>query len=201
MDALNALGLAYGSDDDEEDEEEIAAHEPPRQQQQQQQQQQHVLATLPAVSLPPLAAKAGLPDAAALGLPDKDDWEAHSEEEEEAPAHDRVGTTYNAVAVPKSIASATEEHNYKATKAPHSRNAGAAVKEALASVATVAAGSSSGSKGESGSAPTAAGSGASASKPKARTSGGMLLPPQLSGRRNVTTEELSSMRTAKRHKH
>ena len=199
MDALNALGLAYGSDDDEEDEEEIAAHEPP---QQQQQQQQHVIATLPAVSLPPLAAKAGLPDAAALGLPDKDDWEAHSEEEEEAPAHDRVGTTYNAVAVPKSIASATEEHNYKATKAPHSRtNAGAAVKEALASVATVAAGSSSSSKGESGSAPAAAGSGASASKPKARTSGGMLLPPQLSGRRNVTTEELSSMRTAKRHKH
>ena len=197
MDALNALGLAYRSDDDEEDEEE-PQDPPPRQQQQQ--QQQH--ATLPAVSLPPLAAKAGLPDAAALGLPDKDDWEAHSEEEEEAPAHDRVGTTYNAVAVPKSIASATEEHNYKATKAPHSRtNAGAAVKEALASVATVAAGSSSGSKGESGSAPTAAGSGAIASKPKARTSGGMLLPPQLSGRRNVTTEELSSMRTAKRHKH
>ena len=197
MDALNALGLAYGSDDDEEEEEE-PQDPPPRQQQQQ--QQQH--ATLPAVSLPPLAAKAGLPDAAALGLPDKDDWEAHSEEEEEAPAHDRVGTTYNAVAVPKSIASATEEHNYKATKAPHSRtNAGAAVKEALASVATVAAGSSSSSKGESGSAPAAAGSGASASKPKARTSGGMLLPPQLSGRRNVTTEELSSMRTAKRHKH
>ena len=195
MDALNALGLAYGSDDDEEDEEE-PQDPPPRQ------QQQHVLATLPAVSLPPLAAKAGLPDAAALGLPDKDDWEAHSEEEEEAPAHDRVGTTYNAVAVPKSIASATEEHNSKATKAPHSRtNAGAAVKEALASVAAVAGSSSSGSKGESGSAPTAAGSGASVSNPKARISGGMLLPPQLSGRRNVTTEELSSMRTAKRHKH
>ena len=197
MDALNALGLAYGSEDDEEDEEE-PQDPPPRQQQQQ--QQQH--ATLPAVSLPPLAAKAGLPDAAALGLPDKDDWEAHSEEEDEAPAHDRVGTTYNAVAVPKSIASATEEHNYKATKAPHSRtNAGAAVKEALASVAAVAGSSSSGSKGESGSAPTAAGSGASVSNPKARISGGMLLPPQLSGRRNVTTEELSSMRTAKRHKH
>ena len=71
MDALNALGLAYRSDDDEEDEEE-PQEPPPRQQQ----QQQH--ATLPAVSLPPLAAKAGLPDAAALGLPDKDDWEAHA---------------------------------------------------------------------------------------------------------------------------
>ena len=35
---------------------------------------------------------------------------------------------------------------------------------------------------------------------KAIAKKGLLMPPQLSGRRNVTTEELSNMRTAKRNK-
>lgn len=183
MDALNALGLAYEDSDDEEEpaSQPAPAPAPPP----------ASAMSLPAVSLPPIAA--ALPDAGALGLPDEEDWEGHeAAEDEDQPVTDRVGTKYNAVAVPTSIVKASDEHNYKATRGPQThRNAGAAVKEALASVNSVPAAASSSSSSTERSKPP----------PARRTSaGGALLPPQLSGRRNVTTEELSNMRTAKRHK-
>ena len=187
MDALNALGLAYEDSDDEEPD----SHPPP-----QVPVPQPGLPPLPAVSLPPLAT-AALPDAGALGLPDEGDWD-DDDDEDAPPIHDRVGTSYNAVAVPTAISSAADEHNYKATRGAKPRvTAGAAVKEALASIGSIPGSSAIDSQ-------KAAATTKSREEPlkgrRSSGSSGLLLPPQLSGRRNVTTEELSNMRTAKRQK-
>ena len=99
-------------------------------------------------------------------------------------------TFFRSPILPKSIAKAAEEHNYR----PRPREkAGAALKEVLGATASTlsAPGGSSAASSSVNSRPKAA---------RSTNAGGMLVPPQLQGRRNVTTEDLSNMRTAKRHK-
>lgn len=180
MNALDALGLAYEDDSDDDEDEVAPAQCPPA----------VPVASAPApaaLSMPPIAA--ALPDAGALGLPDEDDWSGHVDAEDE-PVYDPVGTKYNAVAVPTSISKASEDHNSRAgcgKRSGPSHSVMLALKEGL----------------------SASTSGIPASRPMeppkvrtARAPTGVLLPPQVRPRAkpNVTTEELSNMRSAKRPK-
>ena len=104
QDALSALGNIYdgSSDDDESDDEPAAA-----------------AASAPAASAPTAAAaaapvKEALPDAGDLlsDMPDEVDWSARpGPVEEEAPGHDPVGTTYNNVPLPTTMAREQDAHN------------------------------------------------------------------------------------------
>ena len=104
QDALSALGNIYdgSSDDDESDDEPAAA-----------------AASAPAASAPAAAAaaapvKEALPDAGDLlsDMPDEVDWSARpGPVEEEAPGHDPVGTTYNNVPLPTTMAREQDAHN------------------------------------------------------------------------------------------
>ena len=200
MNALSALGLDYGSDDDDDDDDE------------QEKEQSKEPPTAAAAAVPPEASKPpALPDAGDLlsGLPDEVDWSARAAEDDDEPQYDAKGTKYNAVALPQSMAQ--EQTSFNATTGAKKAGAGggwkqsganaaASVAAGLAAVdAAVAGGSSSG-----GGVSSSGGGGGSAPArrlPKAPTgAGGVLLPPQMRGRPNVTTEELSSMRTAKRPK-
>ena len=191
MNALGALGLEYGESDDESEGE--SAPPPPQAAPPAVEPTRPEVAVAP-ISLPSLAA-AVLPDAGSLGLPDQEDWDTRSSgDAEDEVAHDPVGTRYNAVAVPSTISMASEEHNYKVSKgaAPKASH-GAALLEALGRTDF---------SSTSASAPGAAAGGGvskSAQRGKSSSPSGVLLPPQLR-RPNVTTEELSNMRTAKRPK-
>jgi len=186
--ALDALGLAYGdsddSDDDDDDEEEEAKDESLE-------KASTGAPALPAVQLPPLAA-AALPDAGDLlsELPDEVDWDAR--QEEDVPTYDPKGTTYNTVALPASMAKESEQHNAKRKSVQPCR------KQAPS------AASSKGVDFSQTSMPVQAAQSSVQPAKVARTevrgkSSGVLLPPQLR-RPNVTTEELSAMRSAKRQK-
>ena len=104
QDALSALGNIYdgSSDDDESDDEPAAA-----------------AASAPAASAPAAATaaapvKEALPDAGDLlsDMPDEVDWSARpGPVEEEAPGHDPVGTTYNNVPLPTTMAREQDAHN------------------------------------------------------------------------------------------
>ena len=194
MDALSALGLAYNDDDDDSDEE----------------GEEHAMQkSVPA--RPSACTSAGgstqtsaamessslnaLPDAADLGLPGEDDWRADDANDVDAtPAYDRVGTRYNAVALPSSMASEAETFNNRTGRQNTSSGStgSASVKAAVASALGAADAISTTSSSSSSSTTNR-----SAGKPLRNR--GVMLPPQLR-RPNVTTEELSSMRTAKRHK-
>ena len=179
--ALDALGLDYDDSDGESSEEEAPAQAAP--------------APAPAAaSIPPPAAapRSALPDAGALlgDMPDEVDWDARAEPDE--PAYDPVGTSYNNVSLPTSMASAAEKHNMYADKrrAPD--------RTTLYGNPGGSAGSTSASGAASGASTTAgpsSGRGAAAAPP--RRSSGALLPPQLR-RPNVTTEDLGAMRAKKR---
>ena len=188
--ALDALGLAYGDSDDSDDEEEeeamVAKDESLE-------KASTGASALPAVQLPPLAAAAAaLPDAGDLlsELPDEVDWDAR--QEEDVPTYDPKGTTYNTVALPASMAKESEQHNAKRKSVQPGR------KQAPP------AASSKGVNFSQSSMPVQAAQSSAQPAKVARTevrgkSSGVLLPPQLR-RPNVTTEELSAMRSAKRQK-
>ena len=166
MDALGALGAIYdGSDDDDND-------EPP-------------VAVAPASAAPTAApAKAAasstlpataLPDAGDLlsDMPDEVDWSARAAPAEEVPAHDAVGTRYNAVPLPSTMARDASAHNEVAAGKGRAQ-------------------SSSFRPLRQGGAPLAAA--------KADGAGKNLLPPQLR-RPNISTEDSGAWRTnSKRQK-
>ena len=202
--ALNVLGLSYAeSDEDESDEDDGDAA---------------VAAAPIPVAVAAAAASAGkatassslLPDASKLGLPDEEDWEGvDNDGEDEEPAYDAVGTKYNAVALPTSMANDADKHNSRAGQKPGQKNFGsastkAAIAEALAATNTMGScggatcsSSSNSSSSNNHVAPPAA---SSAGKPAPSRKGGVMMPPQLRRGPNVTTEELSAIRTAKRPK-
>jgi hypothetical protein len=192
--ALDALGLAY----DDESSSESGEEQP---------QQVSVpttnAAARPPVALPPVAAAASLPDAGAL-LSDMPEWDAeHSEDDE--PAHDPRGTRYNAVALPSSMSNEAAQFNKPRggalSKLSRPQDTAALVASALSGVGAEPASSSTQplahASDRSGAPPSTAGR--PSAKRKSGSGGGVLLPPQLR-RPNVTTEELSTMRTAKRPK-
>lgn len=118
-----------------------------------------------------------LPSAVDLDLPDEIQWNARREANE--PEYDRPGTTYNAVPLPKALSNDAVRHNRLSAQA-------------------VAA---SGSRQPAGAQPTGPQS-RHVQYPQASVvsrSSGQLVPPQLR-RPNVATEDLESMRTAKRIK-
>lgn len=115
MDALGALGAIYsGSESDEDDEEQPAAIAPAK-----------AAATVQSSSkaAAPVAVPAALPDAGDLlgDLPDEVDWSFRetASSTAEAPAHDPVGTKYNAVALPGTLASDARTHNEAAAGRSH----------------------------------------------------------------------------------
>jgi hypothetical protein len=219
MNALSALGLAYDSESEDGDDDEghavtnsalpvaVAEKPPPVQ---------------------PSSSSGLLPDASGLlkDLPDEVDWDARNDSDDEEPQYDKKGTRYNNVALPQALQN--EQTSFNATTGPRAggswksggASAAAAVAAGLAAVDAAVAGSSATASGGggggggggagakscgSGSSSGGGGSGAAPPRralPKATGTGGggMLLPPQIRGRSNVTTEELSSMRTTKRHK-
>jgi len=179
MNALNALGLDYDDSDD-------SASEAPA---------ENAAAAVPAgptegapIALPPVAA-AALPDAGALlgDMPDEVDWDARAPSPENAPTYDAKGTAYNNVALPASMAADANRQNYKAEK--RSRPPYGLGDAAAAAAAAVTAGSSTAAPVPS---KPAGGRGRTAQRPAARSSGGVMMPPQLAGRRNVTTEDVPS---------
>ena len=201
MNALSALGLAYDSESDDGDDDEGNGGVAPS-------------AVPVAVAEKPLPAPSSssglLPDASGLlkDLPDEVDWDARNGSDDEEPQYDKKGTRYNNVALPQSLQQ--EQASFNATTGPRAggswksggASAAAAVAAGLAAVDDAVAGSSAAGRG--------GGSGSNAAPPRrvlpkatgagAGGASGMLLPPQIRGRSNVTTEELSSMRTAKRHR-
>ena len=106
QDALSALGNIYdgSSDDDDEsvdDEPAAAAASAPA-------------ASAPAAATAAAPVKEALPDAGDLlsDMPDEVDWSARpGPVEEEAPGHDPVGTTYNNVPLPTTMAREQDAHN------------------------------------------------------------------------------------------
>jgi hypothetical protein len=102
QDALSALGNIYdGSSDDDEsvDDEPTAAA---------------ASASAPAAATAAAPVKEALPDAGDLlsDMPDEVDWSARpGPVEEEAPGHDPVGTTYNNVPLPTTMAREQDAHN------------------------------------------------------------------------------------------
>lgn len=211
-DALGALGLAYG-DSDEEDSDEDDAAQPPA-------------AIVPPTTVVPPAATAAaaaknssaasgasmstLPDADSLlsGLPDEVDWSARAQDDDE-PQYDAPGTKYNAMAPPQSMLNEADRFNAQSGsgKSGGWKAAGSAARSsvaaALSSVDSVGVGvGATGRAKAAASSSSAAAAAAPPAKPKARSSG-VLLPPQLAGRRpNITTEDSAGMgvRTAKRPK-
>ena len=120
-------------------------------------------------------------------------------DDDDVPQYDPKGTRYNAMALPSSMRQEAEQFNARTGK--NAMGGGAWKQSGAAARASVAAALSSdgvgvgiGGSGGGG----AATSTAPASKPKPKSSG-VLLPPQLR-RPNITTEDTSSMRTAKRPK-
>lgn len=172
--ALNALGLgAYGSDNDSDSEEEEEEEAAP-----------------PSVAAPVAAAAASpqraLPSAADL-LSDLPDWSERSEPDE--PEYDRPGTSYNAVPLPTTMSMEASRHNRKSAEAGKKLAAQLHAPLPLLSAQPQP--------------PTPAPASATAQRPRPSvpkgSSSGQLLPPQLR-KPNVATEDLSSMRTAKRPK-
>jgi len=200
MNALSALGLDYDddgedSDDDDEYEADGGAGEP------------LAPSLLPSNRAAPVSLAAGastsqpLPDAGNLlgDLPDEVDWDRRdTDDEDSVPAHDPKGTRYNSVALPASMAAAAEQHNQQAGKRP---TAFAGSGRSTAAAMPSGVGDATPTVGVVVVAPTAGGAAVARRPVKAQDGGkGMLLPPQLRGRRNVATEDLGALRTAKRPK-
>ena len=101
LDALSALGNIYdGSSDGESDDDEPAAAAAP--------------ASAPAATTAAAPVKEALPDAGDLlsDMPDEVDWSARpGPVEEEAPGYDPVGTKYNNVPLPTTMAREQDAHN------------------------------------------------------------------------------------------
>lgn len=200
--ALDALGLAYGddSDDDDDDDDDNEEKSPSK----------SAVPIVPlAVSAPKkdvAAASSALPDAGNLlmSLPDEVDWTARPDAEDDEPQYDRKGTRYNSVALPASMRAESEQFNARTGQSTvTARQEGAAARKAV-NAALASDSVAFGSVGGASSGAAASSSGtrnapvAGTRKPAAR--GGLLLPPQLGRRSNVTTEDTASMRTAKRPK-
>ena len=102
LDALSALGNIYdGSSDDESDDDEPVAAAA-------------ASASAPAATPAAAPVKEALPDAGDLlsDMPDEVDWSVRpGPVEEEAPGYDPVGTTYNNVPLPKTMAREQDAHN------------------------------------------------------------------------------------------
>ena len=102
LDALSALGNIYdGSSDDESDDDEPAAAAA-------------VSASAPAATPAGAPVKEALPDAGDLlsDMPDEVDWSVRpGPVEEEAPGYDPVGTKYNNVPLPTTMAREQDAHN------------------------------------------------------------------------------------------
>tara|TARA_B110001452_G_scaffold252942_1_gene243182 strand:+ start:264 stop:809 length:546 start_codon:yes stop_codon:yes gene_type:complete len=178
MDPLSALMSSYGDDDDDDDDDE---------------EEEETVAPAAAALAPkpaPAAAPAALPDAGDLlgDLPDEVDWSvrAPSEALEAAPAHDAVGTRYNAVPLPNAMARAGDTHNQRAL-AGKARQPSKPGSQGLL-----------GGRGGGGGSGGGGGGSSSAAKPSGGA-GKSMLPPQLR-RPNVATEDSAAWRTAKRHK-
>jgi hypothetical protein len=191
--ALDALGLSYGDDDDDDDDDDedepTAAPAAPT--------------VPPAVAAAEASTRSALPDAGNLltGLPDEVDWTTRTVGDDE-PAYDAKGTRYNAVALPASMrqeSSAFNDQLGKRAAGDAWRQSGAA---ARAAVAVGLASTPGGIGGGGGGGGVVGGGGVTTTRlpPKPTKGGSTLLPPQLRGRANVTTEDSASMRTAKRHK-
>ena len=192
MNALAALGLDYGSDDDESEDDSVPHQPAPS------------LAPAPVSRSESKAASNGtaLPDATSLllDLPDEVDWDARPDESDEV-QHDAKGTKYNAVALPASMASEQDAFNARTGGAARLGKRGGHQTAAAVTAGLAAIDAATGTGNSDGMVNSAV---ARTNVPKGTANSsrasGMLVPPQLRRGPNVTTEELSSMRTLKRPK-